>query len=193
MLIVYKVVLIITPVIGIILLVIGIKMLIKSFNEKIIVEIPFTCKVNSFQIGKAGAYSIWQKGKLFRKAPVDKFRPVITNETTGEQINISTSIMGTHVNNGSIERMKLFTFSAQTGNFKLELAEGSSVSFIERAFSSLIPVKKMDPDQYFIQIRENQPGYLILLGIPLIIIGFAGVLVGIILFATFDQWINNIR
>jgi hypothetical protein len=88
--------------------------------------------------------------------------------------------------------MQLFTFSAPAGNYRLELAEGTSVSHLERSFSSMIPVKEMEPANYFIQIRESQPMYLVFLGIPMTITGFGCVIGGIVLFATFEQWIDQV-
>lgn len=172
---------------GVFMLIQGIKLLIKSFNEKIIIGIPFTCKMQNFQIAKNGAYSIWQKGKLFQKTPVDKFKPVITNESTGEKVQLSGSIFRTQVNNMSTGRMKLFSFNTPIGNFKLELQEGISVSGLEKALSSVIPAKSMDPGNYFIQIRESQPVSFVLFGIPLILLEFGGIITGIILLATFES------
>jgi hypothetical protein len=177
-------------IIGILMLVQGIRMLVKSFNEKIITEMPFTCKMQHFQLAQNGAYSIWQKGKLFQKAPVDRFKPVITNESTGEKVELSASVFRTQLNSGSTGRMKLFAFNAPEGNFKLELIEGTSVSGLETALSSVIPLKNMDPAKYFIQIRQSQPVSMLLFGIPLTILGFGCFLGGIILFGTVEQWIK---
>jgi hypothetical protein len=190
--IISKVLLVFIPIIGIFILIKGIMMLMRFFNQKIILEIPYTCKTERFKVDKSGGYSIWQKGKLFQKTPVDKFRPVITNESTGEQLSLTGSIFRTKINNGSTARMQLFTFYAPIGNFRLELSEGSSISQLEKSISSLIPGKEMEPGSYFIQIRENQPKYLVIVGIPLTILGFGFFIGGIILFATFDQWIKSI-
>jgi hypothetical protein len=63
--------------------------------------------------------------------------------------------------------MELFRFEARPGMYRLELTEGSSVSGVERMLSRLFPVKKADPGQYFILIRQSQPLYSLILGILL--------------------------
>jgi hypothetical protein len=180
--IISKILLILISIAGIFIMIKGIRMLVRFFNQKIILEIPYTCKSKRFQIDKTGAYAIWHKGKLLRKAPVDKYIPAITNESTGEKLALFATIFRTHVNNGSTARMQLFTFSAPAGNYMLEVAEGTSVSRLEKSFSSIIPVKEMEPASYYIQIREAQPKYLVFLGIPMTILGFACILGGVILF-----------
>lgn len=191
--IIYKIPVISISVIGIFLLVKGMGLLIKYFKDKIILEIPYSCKMKNFRIDKEGAYSIWHKGKLFQKVPAGNWKPLITNELTGEKMLLSGSLFRTQVNNGSTARMKLYSFSAREGNFKLELAEGSNASFLEKTISSIIPGKDTDPDRYFIQVRADQPSYQVLLGIPLTMLGFGCIIGGMILFVTFDQWIHHIR
>lgn len=183
----YKLLFISLSIIGIFLLIQGIKLLMKSFNEKIIVEIPCSCKMQNFEITKNGAYSIWQKGKLFQKAPIDKFKPVITNESTGAVVELSGSVFRTQVNNLSTGRTKLFSFVAPAGTFKLELEEGTSVSRLEKALASIVPAKSMNPASYFIQIRESKPGFFVVFGIILLIIGFGCIITGIILAVTFKS------
>ena len=193
MMLIYKLLLISLAVIGLFMLIKGIQFLIRYFNNKVVLEIPYSCKTKSFHISKSGPHSIWHKGKLFQKAPAGEWKPVITNELTGERVLLSGSLFRTQVNNGSTARMKLYSFDAQEGNFTLELAAGSSISSLEKAISSIIPGKKADPDHYFVQVREDQPSYLILLGLPLIIVGFLCIIAGIILVATFDQWIHGVQ
>ncbi|MHC1777571.1 MAG: hypothetical protein AB9834_19390 [Lentimicrobium sp.] len=140
----------------------------KTFNGEVILEIPFSRKISSFEIAKPGAYSIWHKGQVFRKAPLNRYKPVIRNEKTDEVIDLIPSFFRPNSNNGRTGRMELFRFSAPSGKFRLELTEGSSVTLFEQAISGLFPLKKVDVENYFIQVRKSQPFYYVLIGIPLI-------------------------
>ncbi|MFD2145448.1 hypothetical protein [Mucilaginibacter antarcticus] len=51
-----------------------IRLLKGVFNGEVLAEIPFTQKVTVFNITKPGIYAIWQKGQLFQRTPVDKFK-----------------------------------------------------------------------------------------------------------------------
>jgi hypothetical protein len=185
-----KILLILISIIGIFMLIKGIMMLMQFFNTKIILEIPYTGKSGNFRIDTSGTYSIWQKGKQFTRTPVDKFKPVITNESTGEKVALNSSIFRTQVNNGATASMLLFKFTAPAGNYRLDLDEGSSISLLEKSLTSYIPFKETDPANYFLQVRETRPKSLVVFGIPLTIIGFGCFIGGIILFATFDQWMQ---
>ena len=159
--------------IGIFFLINSIRLLGKAFNGQVLLEIPYPTKSARFAILKRGSYSIWQKGQLFRKTPVDQFKPAVFDDTTGEKILLYPSL-GTSVNNGSTGRMALFDFTADVGNYRIELTEGSGISKVESVVSNLFtrvfPVKPVDASQYFIQIRESQPFYVTLVCVPLVIL-----------------------
>jgi hypothetical protein len=154
--------------VGVFILIRAIKLLKKTFNGEIILEIPYSRKISTFEITKPGVYAIWHKGQIFRKAPLNKFKPLIRNTITKEEIVLSPSFFRLNSNNGRTGRMELFRFSAPSGIFQLELMEGSSVTLFEQAISGLFPLKKVDIENYFIQVRESQPFYYILIGIPLV-------------------------
>lgn len=65
--------------------------------------------------------------------------------------------------------MELFRFSAPAGKYVLELTEGSSINMAENTLIRLLPVKMVDYDKYFIQIRETKPVFHILAGIVLLL------------------------
>lgn len=154
--------------VGAFILISAIKMLKKTFSGEIILEIPYSLKISTFEITKPGVYAIWHKGQIFRKAPLNKFKPLIRNTVTKEEIMLSPSFFRLNSNNGRTGRMELFRFSAPSGKFQLELMEGTSVTLLEQAISGLFPLKKVDIENYFIQVRESQPFYYVLIGIPLI-------------------------
>jgi hypothetical protein len=146
----------------------------KSLAGPVIAEVPFAQKVSFFRITEPGIFSIWQKGQFFRKLSVDQFRPVIYDEK-GDRVSLSPSIFRPNSNNGVTVKMELFRFEARPGMYRLELTEGSSISGVEKMFSRIIPVKKADPAQYFILIRQSQPFYYLILGI--ILASLAGLMI----------------
>ena len=166
--------------VGVFILVKGIKLILKSFNGAILLDLPFTQKSGVFSISEAGHFSVWHKGTLRRKAPLGKFRPRVYNQITQGEIQLNHSLMSPRVNGFSTGRMELFTFYAMAGNYILDLAEGSSVSGLQQLIGNIIPVKPIDLSQYFIQVRASQSQLLTLLAIPLILLGAAGIACGLV-------------
>ena len=150
---------------GVILLIFSIKSLHKSFSGNVILEIPYSQKSADFELRNHGIYSIWHKGQFFRKTPLDEFKPVITTKTTGKEISLSSHLFRPNTNNGKTARMEIFRFSAPAGNYLLELKEGSSISKKENSFIRQLPLKMVDHNKYYIEIRESQPRIFVLIGI----------------------------
>jgi hypothetical protein len=170
--------------IGVLILILGIRLVRKNFAGKILLELPYLQKVGSFVISESGVYSIWQKGQYFRKLPVDQFKPVVRNESSGQVIPLVPSIFRPNSNDGVTFKMEIFRFTATTGSYRLEITEGSSISAPERFLSRLFPAKKADLTQYYILIRESQPFYYVIAGIFLMCVaGFmmiGGLVAGIL-------------
>jgi len=176
---------------GVFILIKAIRLVKKTFNGEIILEIPFSQKISTFEITKPGVYSIWHKGKIFRKAPLDKFKPLIRNAVTKEEIVLIPSFFRPNSNNGRTGRMELFRFSAPAGKFKLELTEGSSVTSLEQAISGLFPLKQVDVDHYFIQVRESQPLLFVILGIVMLVLSGLCIIGGLVIGILAGQIFNN--
>lgn len=156
--------------VGIFLLVKTIRMLKKTFNGKIMAEVPFTQKETTFQLSGSRVYAIWQKGQLFRKTPVDKFEMQLIRESNGQEVPLTTSLLRPNMNGFETGRMEMKRFYAESGNYKLILRESSGSSSFEQVFSGLFPAKMVDYDKYFIQVRESGPAYQMFLAIPLFLI-----------------------
>ena len=139
--------------IGVYLLIVSIGLVRKSFSGGIIVELPFANKRVNFSIPKSGDYSIWQKAPLFRKLPIDAFKPVITHQFTSENVMLSPSLWRARSNDGSVGKMELYTFLARAGEYTLELKEVSHISGLESVVVKAIPIKEFSIQQYFIQLR----------------------------------------
>lgn len=177
--------------VGIVILILSIRMVRNTFSGNIILEIPYAQKNAQFTINKSGNYSIWHMGQFFRRAPLDEFRPVITNESDGTEIKLYSSIFRPNANNGINARMELFRFSAPAGAYKLELVEGSSISKIENTLIKQLPVKMVETDKYFIQIRKSQPFIFVIAGIVLIIFSGLCIIGGLVFGILSDQIFSN--
>jgi hypothetical protein len=176
---------------GVLILIFSIKILQKNFSGNIILEIPYSQKSAELIIPRSGHYSIWHKGQFFRKAPLDEFRPEIIGKSTGEIIKLSSLLLRPNTNNGKTARMELFRFSAPAGKYMLELAEGSSINVVENTFIRLLPVKMVDYDKYFIQIRETKPVFHILIGIVLAVMAGLCIIFGFVFGILADQIFTN--
>ena len=177
--------------IGIVILVLGIKLLRKSFNGTVLLESAFDKPTGHFSVTKSGAHSVWMKGPLFRRNPIDKLHPRIFNDATNEEVNLNTSILSSRSNGSSTGRMELYTFWAKAGNYRLEIAEGSGISGVQQWLARVFPAKNVDLKKHFIQIRESQSQLLTLLAIPVILAGGFGVIGGFVLGLLADQIIPH--
>ena len=177
--------------VGVFILIKSIKLVRKTFSGAVILEIPYSRKSSVFEITKSGVYSIWHKGQIFRKAPLNQFKPQIHNDITKEEIKLTPSVFRLNSNNGYTGRMELFRFTAPAGKFKLDLTEGSSLSLIDRGIYRLFPLRMVDVENYFIQVRESQPIYYLLIGI--ILMALAGFLIigGLVFGILSDQLFTN--
>jgi hypothetical protein len=162
----------------------------KSFSGDVLLELPFVQKSATFEITESGVYSIWQKGQYFKKLPVDKFKPVIYNEATKEKLSLFPSIFRPNSNDGSTVKIELFRFSAEPGKYSIDLVEGSSITKLESLLSSVFPAKKADINKYYILVRESQPFYYILIGVPLIAISGFLMIGGLVFGILADQIFN---
>lgn len=176
---------------GILILVFSIKLLQKNFSGNIILEIPYSQKSAELIIPNSGRYSIWHKGQFFRKAPLDEFRPEIISKSTGEKIKLSTFWLRPNTNNGKTARMELFRFSAPAGKYFLKLADGSSITVMEKTIIRLLPVKMVDYDKYFIQIRETRTVFLVLIGIVFAAMAGLCIICGLVFGILADQIFTN--
>lgn len=156
--------------VGIFLLIKTIRMLKKTFNGKVVAEIPFTQKETTFNLPESGVYAIWQKGQLFQKTPVDKFEMQLSRESNGEGVTLTTSLLRPNMNGFETGRMEMKRFYAESGNYKLILRESLENSSFEQVFSDLFPAKMVDYDKYFIQVRESGPAYQMFLAVPLFLL-----------------------
>ncbi len=177
--------------VGIVMLVFSLRLLRKTIDGNLILEIPFTEKTASFELKKPGNYSIWHKGQYWRKAPLDKFIPEITRESTGSKINLTSLLLRPNQNDGTKARMELFRFSAPAGRYLLELKPGSSISALEAGIIKQLPAKMIDQDKYFIQVRESRSTLIVLLSIVMVVVAGIVIIGSLVLGLLADQIFIN--
>jgi len=169
---------------GIFILVKGIQLISKAFNGVLLLALPFTQKSGAFKVVQTGNHAIWQRGQLRRRTPVDEFRPQIVDLRNGDILPLNKSVFTARSNDFSTGRMEMFSFYATKGKYELQLVPGSSVSGLQKVLGKVVPLKMVDPEKYFIEIRESQSQFLTMLGIPMILLGvfttIGGLVVGIL-------------
>lgn len=165
----------------------GIMILRKSLNGKVMLEMPYLQQTGEFTISKSGVYSIWQKGEVFRKTPLDQFSTHVYDKVNQQEIILSYSLMSPRSNDFSTGRMEIYTFHVKPGVYELRLEDGSSVSNVASLVSNLLPLPSVDLSKYFIQVRESQSQWVTLLGIPITLAGAFGVIGGFVLGLLADQ------
>ena len=163
---------------GIFLLVKVIRMLKKTFNGKIIAEIPFQQKSSTFELPESGHYAIWQKGQLFRKTPIGDFKLQIQDES-GTIITLNRIWFRMYKNGWETGRTELKKFTAAAGKFTLSILDQPDGNFLGKILDTLA-VKPVDQSHYFIQIRESQPVYYFLIAIPLLTLSGFLIIIGMI-------------
>ncbi len=173
--------------IGIYILVKAIQIQNKTFNGKILIEIPYLEKGGQFSVAEAGNFSIWQKGQIFKRTPVDKFKLHIYDKSTKKEIKLNFSYLRPQTNGFSTGRMELYRFYAPIGNYEVEFGEGSNVSKLESLVSNIIPVQSADLSKYSIEIRQSQPQIISFLAIPMLLLGLFGIIGGLVLGLLADQ------
>jgi hypothetical protein len=154
-------------------------MLKKTFNGKLIAEIPFAQKQTHFQLTDPGYFAIWQKGQLFRKNPIADFTLQILDEK-GTIIKLNPTWFNVQKNGWDTGRNELKKFSVIAGNYILQILNEPSGNRLQNILSNALPIKPVDEDQYFIEIRESQPVYYLLIAVPLLILCGGMIMFGLV-------------
>ena len=168
---------------GLYLIYIAVKLGIEIVKVPTYLELPYLSMKDTFHLPQKGKYTIWQKGRQGMHAPVDQFKPVLTNISTGKRIKLSPIVVFriTKTDLSGNASVQLFSFKTDAGNYLMELSEGSSISKIEQYISKPITkiARPFDPSKYAILVTKYQSPLLvlgfvwsILLSIAFIVTGF---------------------
>ncbi len=168
----------------------GIRLMRRSFAGKVLVEAPFEVPETPFEITQAGIYAIWVQGLLYKRNPLDQLRPVVLNAQTGEAADLSKSVFSPRSTGFTTGRMELGTFSAEPGNYKLRIVEGTDLSLIQQAIGSVLPAGTPDLKKFRIQVRQSQSQWWVLLALPMMIAGGCGIIFCFVFGLLADKLIN---
>jgi len=152
-----------------------------AFNGVILLTLPYNDTAGSFTVSKSDVYAIWHKGPLFKKTPLNQFRPHIINTATDKKIKLNRSILSPRSNSFDTGRMELFTFRAEAGNYELKLVPGSSTSRLQAMIGGALPLVDIDLSHYSIEIQKSQAQILTILAIPFLLLGIASIVGGLII------------
>lgn len=173
--------------VGIFILIKGIKLIRGGFNGELLQEMSYQQGITEFTIQHSGYFSIWQRSPLLTRTPVDRFKPIIEDINTQQQIDVNPAYLGARTNGFSEGRMEVFTFSAPAGKYLLKIVEGNNLSVIQIAIASIIPLGSIDLSKHFLQIRKSQSSLLTLAAIPVILLGAFGIIGGFVFAILADQ------
>ena len=176
-----RILLFILVLIGIFIVFKAIKLFGNAFNGIILLTLPYNDNAGSFTVSKPGVYAIWHKGPLFKKTPLTYFKPHILNTATDKEIKLNRSMVSPRSNNFNTGRMELFTFKAEAGHYELKLVPGSSTSRFQAMIGGAIPLTNIDLNHYSIEIQKSQAQILTILAIPLLLLGIAGIVGGLVI------------
>lgn len=148
---------------GVFLLIRGIKQILGATGGPVLLKLPLTQKSGQFAVTSAGDYAIWQSGRTLQRVPVKMSVPTVQALLTGEAVAVHPTYSSVRVNNGWEGRIQVFTFRAEAGEYKLELATPYPES------------------TYALEVRERKPGYLLVFGILTVILGAASLITALVL------------
>lgn len=155
---------------GIALLIFSIRNIISFAKAELFFEMPCTEEEGSVHLPQ-GKYGIWLSGKKFTKSPLGKIGFQLVEEETGNRVNLAPSLMRPSVSGFKMERMELYSFYVEEGNYTLSLdGEGSVRDRIEASIGNLLVKKPVDLSNFTVQIRKGNSiamFFLAILGINL--------------------------
>ena len=161
----------------------------KVFKNDVLVELFLDDKEVDLELPSSGYYSVWQKGELFKFSFVNKYKPQLINKNTNSIVRLHYSVMRPNSNNFKTAEMELFWFKAHSGNYKLKLISGLSITRLESTLTSPLVLNSVraNPSPYRFQVRKSAfPGATVIF-ILLMLFSFFCVLGGFVFGLLADQ------
>lgn len=141
---------------GIALLIFSIRNTIRFAKAELFFEMPCTEEEGNVHLPQ-GNYGIWLSGKKFTKSPLGKIGFQLVEEATGNRVSLAPSLMRPSVSGFKMERMELYSFQVEEGNYTLSLdREGSVRDRIEASIGNLLVKKPVDLSSFTVQIRKGK-------------------------------------
>ena len=155
---------------GIALLIFSIRNTIRFAKAELFFEMPCLEEEGRVHLPQ-GKYGIWLSGKKFTKSPLGKIGFQLVEEETGNRVNLAPSLMRPSVSGFKMERMELYSFYVEEGNYTLSLDGESSVrDRLEASIENLLFKQPVDLSNFTVQIRKGNSiamFFLAILGINL--------------------------
>ena len=148
------------------------KYTIRFGSAKMLYEMPYINKEATFTLEQSGNYGLWLSGKMFTKAPIGEFGFNLVDEKTGRTIPLFLSIMRARVNGITHSRMKLYTFDAGPGTYKLSITKDPFVlDVVMKKVGDKVIKDAIDYNQFTIQIYTHTSFVLRFISIWMIALG----------------------
>jgi len=154
---------------GVMVIVLGFRLLRKRFSGQVLVELPIADNRTAAEVdvGQAGVYALWIRGRLFKQTQVATLCPVIQRSNDNKTVRLWPSFMRPTMNDGVTGRMELYSFRLSTGRYTVVLPAGRSFR-----------------PGFTLQLRKGQAFYWFPASVLLLLVG-AGLLVCGIIFGFF--------
>lgn len=158
---------------GIILFIISNIHMFRVFsNITPILKMNFSEGHKDFYIYKRGRYSIWKEYRFLTVSPLEKYKPIIINMTTGENIHLQKNIFGMRVKSFGKGKTAAYNFFAEEGQYRISLSEIDGIDkradFMDSAFQERI-------SKFGLQISKQ-------LDVAGLIFAVCGITAGVLLF-----------
>lgn len=152
-------------VIGVMVVGFGFRLLHKRFSGQVLVEFPIADNGTAAEVdvGQAGVYALWIRGRLFKPTPVATLRPVIQHSNDNKAVRLWPSFMRPSMNDGVMGRMELYSCRLSAGRYTLVLSAGRSFR-----------------PGFTLQLREGQAFYWFPASMLMLLVGVGLVVCGII-------------
>lgn len=149
--------------------------LVKLFRGETILEIDGVYGAYPFEIRKAGFYSLWVHGRIFRKLPLTKFNVVIHNHED-RKVRLIPSFLRAQSNNGTTGSMQLKYGYLKPGKYSLIVQEGTeeTLSWMDKAFDKISGA--IPPSDLRYRIRKTLPEF----AFPFLLLGILAPIFGIV-------------
>jgi hypothetical protein len=146
----------------------GLFCLVKVFMGQKILQTSAELKSHELIIEKSGFYSLWVKGKLFKKIGID-IRTVRIFDSEGNKKRSLPSMFNPQSNGTSEGTLMLKYYYLKEGSYKFVVREGKELrlNLLENLVTSVLS-KTKEPNHTYI-LKRTFPEFIVLLSLPIIL------------------------
>ena len=176
--------------VGLLLLRKGIRWAMKPFGGAVLLDMPMAQSTAVFTLPKEAEYTIWQKGRTISKVAVPMKPPVIFHTQTGKPLPVQPVFSSLYQQSGGMGRVRVFRFWAVAGQYTLTLTAQPQTSRTEAALFKLFRRDQSAAPEYFLEIKEAQPSFYLVLGVLTILLSAAFIIGGLVAGMNADSFIH---